>query len=55
VRSAAASRLAQRPAVLIDDVTTSGATLAEAARAIRAAGGRPIGAAVIAATRFSGR
>lgn len=55
VRPAAASRLIQRPAVLIDDVTTSGATLAEAARAIRAAGGQPIGAAVIAATRFSGR
>ncbi len=55
VRPAAVWRLTQRPAVLIDDVTTSGATLAEAARAIRAAGGRPIGAAVIAATRFSGR
>ncbi|HXR71063.1 hypothetical protein [Actinocrinis sp.] len=54
VRPAAVSRLIQRPAVLIDDVTTSGATLAEAARAIRAAGGRPVGAAVLAATRLSG-
>lgn len=55
VRPAAASHLVQRPAVLIDDVMTSGATLAEAARVIRAAGGRPVGAAVLAATRFSGR
>ncbi|HEU5353586.1 MAG TPA: hypothetical protein VFU65_03965 [Actinocrinis sp.] len=54
-RPAAISRLIQRPAVLIDDVTTSGATLAEAARAIRAVGGRPVGAAVLAATRFNGR
>lgn len=55
VRPATVTRLIQRPAVLIDDVTTSGATFAEAARAIRAAGGRPIGAAALAATRFSGR
>src|SRR5947209_7577544 len=40
---------------LIEDVTTSRAQLAEAARAIRAVGGRPVGAAVLAATRFSGR
>jgi predicted amidophosphoribosyltransferase len=52
VRKAVGSRLPQRAIVLVDDVMTSGATLAEAARAIRAAGGRPVGAAVLAATRF---
>lgn len=52
VRKAARSRLTLRPIVIIDDVMTSGSTLAEAARAIRSAGGRPVGAAVLAATRF---
>lgn len=36
--------------LLVDDVVTTGATLGEAARAVRAAGGAVIGAATVAAT-----
>jgi predicted amidophosphoribosyltransferase len=41
--------------VLVDDVLTSGATLAEAARAMRGAGLQPSGAVVVAGVRRTGQ
>lgn len=54
-RNLAGAFLVPRPlhgarVLLVDDVVTSGASLDEAARAVRAAGGSVVGAAVIAAT-----
>jgi predicted amidophosphoribosyltransferase len=40
-----------RGVVLVDDVVTSGATLAECARALRTVGIEPLAACVVAATR----
>ncbi|WP_338423523.1 ComF family protein [Streptomyces gobiensis] len=50
----AAGLLTAGPVVLVDDLMTTGTSLAEGARAVRAAGGRVIGAAVVAASLTPG-
>lgn len=50
VRRSAADRLADGMCLLVDDVVTTGATLAAAERVLAGAGARPIGAVVLAAT-----
>jgi predicted amidophosphoribosyltransferase len=49
-----ASSIPSRPVILVDDIVTTGATLAEATRACIAAGGVVLGCAAVAATAKGG-
>jgi predicted amidophosphoribosyltransferase len=56
-RPRAQRQLAGRSVVVVDDVVTTGSTLAEAVRAVRRAGGHVVGVATVAATsrQYPGR
>jgi predicted amidophosphoribosyltransferase len=49
-----AGRLPPGGLVVVDDIVTTGATLAEAVRALQVAGRTPVGAATVAATTRNG-